>query len=130
LRGKPLGSSVDFDMAALAALPQMSFATRSPWFDQSRAFTGPLLRDVVAAAGAEAAGELRLLALDDYQVKLPVRDALRHDVIVARLIGNQPIPVREKGPLFVIYPFDSDPALRRAVYYSRSAWQLRMIEVL
>jgi hypothetical protein len=38
--------------------------------------------------------------------------------------------VRDKGPLFVIYPFDARPELRGAVYYSRSAWQLRTIDVL
>jgi hypothetical protein len=37
--------------------------------------------------------------------------------------------VREKGPLFIIYPFDSAPELKNARYYSRSAWQLKAIEV-
>jgi len=38
--------------------------------------------------------------------------------------------VRDKGPLFMIYPFDAQPELRSAVYYSRSVWQLSEIEVL
>ena len=38
--------------------------------------------------------------------------------------------VRDRGPLFVVYPFDAQPELRNAVYYSRSAWQLKSIEVL
>jgi hypothetical protein len=38
--------------------------------------------------------------------------------------------VREKGPLFMIYPFDSDAALRNPLYYSRSVWQLKTIDVL
>ena len=37
--------------------------------------------------------------------------------------------VREKGPLFVMYPFDSQPQLRNAVYFSRCIWQLRSIEL-
>ena len=36
---------------------------------------------------------------------------------------------RDKGPLFTIYPFDAREELRNAIYYSRSAWQLRTIEV-
>jgi hypothetical protein len=39
------------------------------------------------------------------------------------------MPVRDRGPLFAVYPFDALPELRNAVYYSRSAWQLRSIEV-
>lgn len=122
------GPRADFDMAMLAQLPQHAFSASTPWYAQRRRFAGPLLREVLAAAGAQGTA-LRLHALNDYQVEMPVDDAQRHDVLLARLIDNQPIAVRDKGPLFVIYPFDDVPALRTAVYYGRSAWQLRTIEV-
>jgi hypothetical protein len=126
-RNSAVGAS--FDMPMLAALPQASFVTRTPWYAQARSFTGPLLRDVLALAGAEGR-TLRLIALNDYQVEMPVDDAQRHDVLIARLVDDRPMAVRDKGPLFIIYPFDAQPALRSATYYSRSAWQLRTIEVL
>ncbi len=123
------GSNTSFDMPMLAALPQHSFATRTPWYAQPRRFAGPLLRDVLSAAGAQ--GQLlRLRALNDYQVDMPFDDSQRHDVLLARLLDEQPISVRDKGPLMLVYPFDSRPELQSAVYYSRSAWQLRTIEVL
>ena len=123
------GRRAQFDMPMLEALPQQHVVTRTPWFSQARRFTGPLLRDVLAAAGAQGT-LLRLVALNDYQVDMPYDDSQRHDVIVARLLDGKPMTVRDKGPLFVIYPFDARPELRSAVYYSRSAWQLRTIEVL
>ncbi|MBK6788023.1 MAG: hypothetical protein KBF65_09395 [Rubrivivax sp.] len=123
------GDAAHFDMTMLAALPQTSFSTRTPWYAQPRRFTGPLLRDVLVAAGAQG-DVIRLTALNDYRVDMPYQDAQRHDVIVARLLDDKPMAVRDKGPLFVIYPFDSRPELRGAVYYSRSAWQLRKIDVL
>ncbi len=55
--------------------------------------------------------------------------ALRRDVLVARLLDDRPMAVRDKGSLFVIYPFDARPELRSALYYGRSAWQLRTIDV-
>jgi hypothetical protein len=122
------GKLAEFDMAMIAALPQSSFSTGTPWWARPRRFSGPLLRDVLAEAGAEGA-TLRLGALNDYQVDMPFADAERFDVIVARLLDGQPMAVRDKGPLFLIYPFDARPELRSAVYYSRSAWQLRTIEV-
>ena len=122
------GGSAQFDMAMLAALPQQSFTTRTPWYAQARRFTGPLLRDVLKAAGAGGTA-LRLIALNDYRVDMPFDDTQRHDVLLARLLDDQPMAVRDKGPLFVVYPFDTRPELRSAVYYSRSAWQLRTIEV-
>lgn len=123
------GGSAHFDMGMLEAIPQQNLVTRTPWFAQARRFTGPLLRDVLARAGANGS-MLRLIALNDYRVDMPMDDAQRHDVLLARLIDDKPMTVRDKGPLFVIYPFDSKPELRSAVFYSRSAWQLRTIEVL
>jgi hypothetical protein len=123
------GALAQFDMAMLAALPQHSFSTRTPWFAEARRFTGPLLRDVLAAAGAQGS-TLRLIALNDYRIDMPFDDVQQYDVLLARLLDDRPMAVRDKGPLFVIYPFDSLSELRSATYYSRSAWQLRTIDVL
>jgi hypothetical protein len=122
------GDRAQFDMAMLESLPQTSFVTRTPWYARARRFSGPLLRDVLAAAGAQGS-VLRLSALNDYRVDMPFEDTQRHDVILARLLDDRPMAVRDKGPLLVIYPFDAYPELRSTVYYSRSAWQLRTIEI-
>lgn len=117
-----------FDMAMLERLPQASFTTHTPWYAGPRRFTGPLLRDVLAAAGAHGA-QLRASALNDYHADLPYEDAQQHDPILARLLDGRPMAVRDKGPLFLIYPFDDRPSLRSATYYNRSVWQLKAIEV-
>lgn len=122
------GKQAQFDMPMLERLPQTSFSTRTPWYSQARQFTGPLLRDVLRAAGAHGS-LLRARALNDYSVDIPFEDPQRFDIVIARLLDGAPMPVRDRGPLFVVYPFDSVPELRNAVYYSRSAWQLRVIEV-
>jgi len=118
----------DFDMAMLERMPQRSIATETPWYTGTRTFNGPLLRDVLATAGAKGKA-LRLVALNDYRVEMPIDDPQRYDVIVARQLDGKPMGVREKGPLFVMYPFDSQPQLRNAVYFSRCVWQLRSIEL-
>jgi hypothetical protein len=122
------GESAQFDMAMLEQLPQHSFVTRTPWYSTARKFTGPLLRDVLSACGAQGSN-VRATALNDYRVDLPFDDAQRFDVLVARLLDDKPMAVRDKGPLFIIYPFDSSAELRSTVYYSRSAWQLKSLEV-
>jgi hypothetical protein len=123
------GDRALFDMAMIERLPQASFTSQTPWYVQPRKFTGPLLRDVLSAAGAQGT-TVRALALNDYRVDIPMGDAMQHDVIVARLLDDKPMAVRDKGPLFIVYPFDSKPELRNAVYYSRSAWQLKALEIL
>ncbi len=122
------GDKAVFDMPMLERLVQVSFVTRTPWYKEPRKFTGPLLRDVLAAAGAQGKS-LRALALNDYAVDIPMEDVQRYEVIIARLLDDKPMPVRDKGPLFIIYPFDSQPELRNAVYFSRAAWQLKALQV-
>ena len=129
LRAAARPSAAQFDMAMLEKLPQTSFSTRTPWYARPRKFTGPLLRDVLAAAGASGATQLRAVALNDYFVDIPADDVQRYDVVLARLLDDKPMPVRDKGPLFIIYPFDSRAELRNALYFSRCAWQLKAIEV-
>lgn len=117
-----------FDMAMLEKLPQHTFTTQTPWYPKPVKFTGPLLRDVLAAAGAKGQ-KLLAVALNDYKTEIPVDDSTRYDVVVARLLDDKPMPVREKGPLFIVYPFDTKPELRTEIYYNRAAWQLKALQV-
>ena len=119
---------VRLGMAALEQLPQRSFTATTPWYQRPVTFSGPLLRDVLALARADGS-RLRAVALNEYQVVIPVEDARRHDVIVAIRLDGRPMSVREKGPFFVVYPFDEDAQLRQATYYARSIWQLRRLTV-
>lgn len=121
-------AKAEFDMDMLAALPQRSFTTGTPWYPAPHKFTGPLLRDVLAAVGASGQA-LVAVALNDYKVSIPFDDSRERDVIIARLFDDQPMSIRDKGPLFIIYPFDSDVELRSERYYSRSAWQLKVLDV-
>lgn len=124
---KNAGDVARFDMKMLEALPQQTFTTRTPWYDKPVKFTGPLLADVLAAV--KASGQtISAVAINDYKISIPVADT-KHKLIVARLLDDQPMPVREKGPLFVVYPFDSSAELRNSVYYERSIWQLKALDI-
>ncbi len=122
------GKVAALDMRALQALPQKSFTTQTPWDQKPVSFSGPLLRDVLQLVKAKGQ-HIRAVALNDYRVKLPVSDAREHDVVVAVQMNGQAIPVRTKGPLFIVYPFDAKKELQHKTYYERSIWQLKAIEV-
>lgn len=122
------GKDAVFDMVMLEALPQHSFTTRTPWYDRPVKFTGPLLSDVLAAAKVQGK-VINASAINDYTIRIPLNDARDHGVIVARLLDDQPMAVRDKGPLFVVYPFDSKAELRSSVYYERSIWQLKRMSI-
>jgi hypothetical protein len=117
-----------FDMSLLERLPQHSFTTKTPWYSKPRKFTGVLLRDLLDAVGS-APARLNAMALNDYRVEIPLEDVARGNAMLAYRLDDEPMSVRQKGPLVIIYPFDDKPELRSAVHYSRAIWQLRALEI-
>ena len=117
-----------FDLKMIEALPQHSFTTRTPWYSTHVKFTGPKLADVLAAVGAQGK-DIQAVAINNYQITIPMSDAQRYPVVMAWKINDQPIPVRAKGPLFIAFPYDDDAALRTAQYYERSIWQLKQLNI-
>jgi len=125
---KNAGDTAVFDAAMLEALPQHSFTTRTPWYDKPVRFTGPLMADLLKAVQARGT-VLEAVAINDYKVSIPMEDSRKFPLIVARLMNGEPMTVRDKGPLFVVYPFDSSRELRKLTFYERSIWQLKALEV-
>ncbi|GFE51450.1 oxidoreductase [Roseobacter cerasinus] len=118
-----------FDRAMLEALAQRTTTTMTPWYETSRAFSGPLGQALLEAVGAQGQ-TVRIFALNDYSADVPVEDFQSHPVILATHADGQPLSIRDKGPLFLIYPFDEAPELFNEVYFGRSVWQIARIEVL
>ena len=119
-----------FDRAQLEALEQASTRTHTPWTEEAHVYQGVLGRALIEAVGAQQAGTLRLTALNEFSADIPVEDLLHYPVILAMQKDGRPLRVRDRGPLFVIYPFDSYPELNTEMYYNRSVWQVRHIEFL
>lgn len=122
------GARAEFDMAMLNELEGGTTVTSSPWYDGARTFSGPLGKALLRAVGATGT-TLRVTALNDYVTEIPVSDFNDFAVLLATEVDGKPMSVRDKGPIFIIYPFDSQPALNNETYYGRSAWQVKSIEV-
>lgn len=123
------GPIAQFDLALLDALPQRETVTSTPWYDGPQTFSGPLLSDLLDTLSVQGT-TVRAVAINDYAVDIPVSDLLDYPVILASRHNGNLMSVRDKGPLFVVFPFDEVPSLNNEVYYARSAWQVRRIEVL
>lgn len=117
-----------YDRAMLQALPVTSFSTTTNWTEGERTFTGVLLSDLLAALDASGS-RLRATALNDYAVEIPASDARPGGPIIAYAIDGEPMSVRDKGPLWIVYPYDSQAEYRTETIYSRSIWQLDRVEV-
>ncbi|MBL8572892.1 MAG: molybdopterin-dependent oxidoreductase [Hyphomicrobiaceae bacterium] len=132
-RGKITQTNADgaalFDMDMLEKLPSRLARVKTPWTEGIVEFQGPLgsaLLDTVGATG----DTLRFTALNDYSVEIPAAEFRAMPIILATRMNGKPMPVREKGPLFVIYPFDLDPALYNESVFNRSIWQVKSLEIV
>ena len=118
----------EFDMAMLDALPQKETTTLTPWYDGETTFTGPLATALLDAVGAHGATIL-VTAINDYSADLPMSDLSDDPVIFATRINGEVMSVRDKGPIFVIYPFSENPDLYNEAYFGKSVWQVVSIDV-
>ena len=118
----------EFDLAMLKALPGRSGAMETPWTEGQTRFEGPLLRSLLKAVGAHGR-TLRITALNDYSAEVPIEDATEFDTMLAVAMNGEAMSIRDKGPIFMIYPFDTNPELYNEKYFSRSVWQIKAIEV-
>lgn len=121
--------SAEFDRAMLELLGMESFETTTPWYNGTVKFEGVRMQKLMQAVGA--AGEsVTATALNDYTTDIPVADFERYGVLLALKRNGNEMPVRDKGPLFIVYPYDSKPELKSQKFYSRSAWQVARLEVV
>lgn len=123
-----VGGDAKFDRAMLEALPQHEFVTSTPWTESSNHYRGPLMRDLLARLNAES-DAVHVAALNGYEAEIPVSDFEEYDVILALEKDGNAIPIREYGPLWVLYPFDQDEALLSEKIRFRAVWQVMHINV-
>jgi hypothetical protein len=112
-----------FDLAMLQALPKTGYTTTTIWTDGSQTFEGVKIADLLARLGAKP-DELNALATNDYEIRFPARDALDHGAIIAYAQNGAAIPVDNKGPLWIVYPYDQDPELSNERFLGQSVWSL------
>lgn len=120
--------SVQLDRAGLEGLGTASFVTMTPWYPGPVEFEGVPMARLMSAVGAFG-DTVVATALNDYVTAIPVRDFSTYNVLLALKRDGEYMPLRDKGPLFIVYPYDSDPALRHQRFYSRSAWQVAHLVV-
>lgn len=123
-----INGTAQFDLPMLEALAGRTAEMETPWTEGKVKFSGPLLRSILEAAGAHGS-QLKVIALNDYSANVPMEDAAKLDTILATRMNGNTMSVRDKGPLFLIYPFDKDGSLFNEKYFSRSVWQIKSIEV-
>lgn len=111
------------DREQLLSFEQVEVKTTTPWTYKLTQFKGPLLRDVLAASGSSG-HYIFAKAVNEYAVKIPTSDAEKFSVILAIEQDGQPLSIRNKGPIWLIYPWSGSDKLKQDKFYARSIWHL------
>lgn len=123
--------SLSLSLADLDAMPQTRFTTRTPWHSGAVEFSGVSLADFLTAMGASGPKrKLQLIALNDYVADAETSELIAGDALLATRLDGVPMSTRDKGPVFMVFPFDSRGELQHQSYYSRAVWQLAEIDLV
>lgn len=123
------GDKARFDLAMLKALEEHSIETSTIWTEGDQVFTGVTLKALMERLDVSD-GTIYARAINDYAVNIPFGDVDDGSALIAYMRNGETMSVRDKGPLWIVYPYDAAPRFRTETYHSRSIWQLDRIEIL
>jgi len=128
VRGATRGDPIEFDRSGLERLGVIRYTSKNRWYDHPTSFEGVLGSALLDAVGVpQGATTMRMTALNDYVVSVPIEDFRRWPVMLALKLDGKDMSVREKGPIWLVYPGHLDPELGGPRYQGRWIWQLREI---
>lgn len=117
-----------FDLAMLEELGVVTYETTTPWTVGKLQLEGVTLKAVLDRVGAT--GDLIFAeAFNDYSSEIPISDATEDGAVIAFRMNGKEMTLRDKGPLWVVYHYDKNPAYTSEVYLTRSIWQLDRLTV-
>ncbi len=123
----PNGAEFDIDM--LRSIGSVTVSTTTPWTDGVQVFAGVPMNQLLKAIAA-APGSMTVTAINEYQVVIPASDAVDGGPILAWEQNGKQLSIREKGPLWLIYPFDANADYQKEEIHARAVWQVVQIDLL
>lgn len=124
-----IGEEAVFDVPMLEALGTSTFSTSTPWTDGIATWEGVPLSVLMQTVGASGT-TIRATALNDYVADIPMAGLGEDGAILAFRRNGSLMPISDKGPLFVLYPFDDHARLQQQSFYMRCAWQVARLDIL
>ena len=121
------GQAAAFDLEGFEALGQSKFSTSTRWTEGVIEFSGVACKDLAAALGA-GGKEVIATALNDYASSVPMEIFSDPDCLIASRMDGKTMSIRDKGPLWVVFPYDKDSKFGDEIYQSTAVWQLKLLE--
>jgi hypothetical protein len=123
-----------FDFDALQALPAVTIRPTLEYDAKPHALRGPLLTEVLQAAGVQGQDSHRLVlrAIDGYTVTLSLAQVRRYRYLVATHLDGRPLALGGLGPLWALYAPEGYPDMMARSLperYAQCPWGLYHVDV-
>ena len=119
----------ELTLGEVMELPVAGFETSTVWTEGVQRFDGVWLEDLIAHLGLSE-GTLELSALNEYLVDFKADEIPGNKALVAYRHNGNLMSAREKGPLWIVYPYDEGPEFQTELTFMSSIWQLDRIVAL
>ena len=126
--GNVTGAEINLTLAQIEAMGSASIVTTTPWHDGQTTFEGVPMARFLEAVGAQGTTAY-VQALNNYNMDIPLSDLIDFDAILAFKTNGDYMSIADKGPLFIVFPYDDMEEARNALFYSRSVWQIHAIGI-
>lgn len=121
--------NIVMDMPTIEALGLVEYSVIDPFKDEEITYTGVLMADLLDLWQVdEQAATLHMVALNDYQVDIPLQLIREYPVIFALQADGEYMPVADKGPAMLVWPYDHFE-FERPLSDSYWIWQIKAIDV-
>ncbi|MDF2232315.1 hypothetical protein P2H44_07075 [Albimonas sp. CAU 1670] len=114
-------------MSDLAAMPQQEVRAVTPWTEGVVVFEGVPFADLAARVGVSE-GPVALIALNAYQITLDAAQVIRDGGVLALKMDGRTMSVRDKGPIWLVFPSEARPELAATDNTHMWIWQVNAIE--
>ncbi len=120
--------AASFDRSMLEGLGITTLRTSTPWTDGIQEFRGVLVLDVLDRAGADGQ-VVRAIAHNDYTIDIPADDFRKYPVLLALEMNGVQLELKDKGPIWIVYPLDEFALLQDRATERKMVWQLKELQV-
>ena len=121
--------ALSFDIPTLERLGLVEYSVNDPWLKDTFTYTGVLMSDLLKYAGTfHTAQSVHIVALDDYQVDIPIADIDKWPILLATRSNGEYLSVDNFGATKIIYPYGSH-SIDKTSHNDLWIWSLKSMEV-
>jgi len=122
-------SAIEMDLSMIEAAGLVDYKVTDPFEDQPVTFRGPLMSSLLDLWKVSSdAKTLRMVALNDYSVDVPIEEVRKYPVVFALEQDGEYMPVASRGPAMLVFPYN-DFEFNEAIYNDYWIWQIKSIDV-